>query len=501
MLRFSFLQREGTPLAIDLTHAYLMGIGDQSVAGAIKLVNGVIECDPPKSRAAALTLECETAEMGRLAISTCLLEQREEPYSLVLELVRNRIKQFIAKCEDWQIWDHPAASDALAQWNEARSHFTAAMTTQDSAQADALSYRALIAGLKASERLAVAHAQILMHRRFGKKAASTLVLGVRVETRVKPTAVAGALGAFDMINIPLRWSEIEKTPGQFDFSTVAEWIDWASTSGRTVLAGPIVDLRPGAMPAWIEAKRGDFSVLRDGVWKFAQAAGKALAGRVGMWDVAAGLNDNSWWGLSVEEMVEIARRSTVGVRQARKDVPTLLEIVNPFGQDVASNPGALTPRTLVDALGNDGIHLDCLLLQLVMGEAVSGRVARDLLQVSALLDSYIPFRKPVFLEIGAPSAPVDSGSGYWRAPWSEKSQAIWASRIFSIAMSKPHIEMVLWHRLADDEATRPAYGVIDRAKKVKLALPTLLGVRKALRTPIGPWHAPAVAHSKESKGS
>ncbi len=501
MLRFSFLQREGTPLAIDVTHAYLMGVSDQSVAGSIKQGNGVVECNPPKGRAAALTLECVTKEMGRLALSTCLLEQRDEPYSLALELARHRIKQFIAKCEDWQIWDHPAASDALAQWNEARAHFTAAMTTQDAAQADALSCRALVAGLKASERLAVAHAQVLMHRRYGKKAASTLVLGVRVDTRVKPTAVAGALGAFDMINIPLRWSEIERTPGQFDFSTVAAWIDWAAASGRTVLAGPIVDLQPGAMPAWIEAKRGDFSVLRDGVWKFAQAAGKALAGRVGMWDVAAGLNDNSWWPLNVEEMVEIARRSTVGVRQARKDVPTLLEIVNPFGQDVASNTGALTPRTLVDALANDGIHLDCLLLQLVMGEATSGRVARDLLQVSALLDSYIPFRKPVFVEIAAPSAPAGDESGYWRAPWSEKTQAIWASRLFSIAMSKPHVEMVLWHRLLDDDATKPLYGVIDRAKKVKATLPTLLAVRKALRAPIGAWHAPEVLGTKESKGS
>ena len=501
MLRFSFLQREGTSLAIDVAHAYLMGASDQSVAGGITHADGIVECKPPKGRAAALMLECETKEMGRLSIATCLLEQREQPYSLTLELARHRIKQFIAKCEDWQIWDHPAASDALAQWNEARRHFTAAMTTQDCAQADALSCRALVAGLKASERLAVAHAQVLMHRRYGKKAASTLVLGVRVDGRVNPAAVASALSAFDMINVPLRWSEIERTPGQFDFSGVETWIDWAATSGRTVLAGPIVDLRPGAMPAWIEAKRGEFSVLRDGIWKFAQAAGKALSGRVGMWDIAAGLNDNSWWSLNVEELVEIARRASVGLRQARKDVPTLLEIVEPFGQAVASHTGAITPRALVDALVNDGIHLDCLLLQLVMGEATSGRVARDLLQVSTLLDNYIPFRKPVFVEIGAPSTSTGEGSGYWRAPWSEKSQAIWASRIFSIAMSKPHVELVLWHRLVDGDGTHPRSGVIDRAKKVKATLPTLLKVRKALRAPIGPWQAPESAEKSEPKPS
>ena len=499
MLRFSFQESHASPLTVDVARAYLLGLNDQSVAGGVHRSDGFVECTPPKGRAAALALECETKEMGRISISTCLLEQREQPYCLTLELARHRIKQFIAKCEDWQIWDHPAASESLAQWNEARRHFTAAMTSQDPALVDALSCRALIAGLKASERLAVAHAQVLMHRRYGKKAASTLVLGVRVDPEVKPSAVASALGAFDMINIPLCWREIERTPGQFDFSRIQAWIDWAATSGRTVLAGPIVDLREGRMPPWIEAKRGEFSALRDGIWKFAQAAGSALAGRVGMWDLAAGVNDNAWWPLTIDEMVEVTRRASVGARHARKDVPTLLEIVEPFGQDVASNTGAITPRALVDALNNDGIHLDCLLLQLVMGEATSGRVARDLLQISALLDAYIPFRKPVFVEIGAPSAPVGGSSGYWRAPWSEKSQAIWASRLFSIAMSKPHVEMVLWHRLVDGESAKPQYGVIDRATRVKATLPTLLGVRKALRAPIGPWQAPEPTARPSSK--
>ena len=43
--------------------------------------------------------------MGRIMLQTCLLPQRERPYDLAIELARHRIKMFIAKCEEWQMFD------------------------------------------------------------------------------------------------------------------------------------------------------------------------------------------------------------------------------------------------------------------------------------------------------------------------------------------------------------------------------------------------------------
>ncbi len=472
-----------------------MGAHDRSRAGTIRLRDGVLECQPESSKAVALNLECETPEMGRLALSTCLLEQREEPYQLMLELARHRIKQFIAKCEDWQIWEHPAAAEALNRWNQAREHFTAAMTSADLAQADEHSSAALVAGLKAGERLAVAHSQVLMHRKFGSKAASKLVLGVRLNLAARPARAATALKDFDMVCLPLPWSKIERSPGEFDFSVLAPWLEWAESTGRTVLAGPLIDLREENVPAWIAAKRGESAVLRDAIWKFAEATGAALAGRVRMWDLAAGLDDSTWWPLDLEERVEVVRRAEIGLRAARKDIPTLVEIEHPFGHQVASHSGALTPRAFIDALVNDGIHIDCLLLRLRMGEAGGEHLTRDLLEVSSVLDTFIPFRKPVFVEIGAPSVPGGPGAGFWRAPWSPKSQAVWAARTFAVAMSKPHVELVLWHSLADPAKSGPKDCAMDgliasdgTAKPVVAALAT---ARAALRKPIGVWRPSA----------
>lgn len=508
MLRFTIHPSRDRRVKFDAARGYLLGAHDMAVKGRIKVGDGILECETTSSKAAAINLECETKEMGRLALSTCLLEQRDEPYLLLLELARHRIKQFIAKAEDWQIWDHPAAKEALEQWNRARDHFTSAMTSADPAQADHESALALITGLKASERLAVAHSRILMHRRFGSRAASKLVLGVKLDPGITPSRATGAQGEadqfaqFDMVSLPLPWSKIERAPGVYDTSVLGPWIEWAQAHSRTVMAGPLIDLRPANLPPWLVAKRGDFAALRDGVWKFAEAVGDAIAGHVRMWDIASGLNDGEWWTLKIEQMVELARRAEVGLRKARKEVPTLVEIEHPFGHDVALREGAIAPRAFVEALVNDGVHVDCLMVKLLMGEPGSGHLTRDLLEVSAMLDAYIPYRKPVFVEIGAPSALIDQQAGHWRAPWTPKSQSVWASRIFAIAMSKPHVELVLWHALQDSDASAPPHGLVGIDRAVKPVAAALATIRNTLRKPLGVWKpvvqkGPSGAHAHD----
>ncbi len=491
MLRFAVHSPRSSRVKVDASRGYLLGANDRAVSGKIRTRDGMLECQIESSKAAAVNIECETAEMGRLALSTCLLEQRDEPYQLMLELARHRIKHFIAKCEDWQVWDHPGAAEALSKWNEAREHFTAAMTSADSQTSEEHASKALVAGLKASERLAIAHAQILMHRRFGSRAASKLVLGVRADTSIQPTRAAATLKEFDMVSLPLPWSKIEVAPGAFDFKIVEPWLSWAATAGRTVLAGPLIDLREENIPKWVAAKRGDFNVLRDAIWKFAEAIGEKLGPHVRMWSLARGLDDGDWWPLDLESKIELARRAEVGLRKARKDVPTLLEIDHPFGHRVASCQGAVSPRIFVESLVNEGVHIDCLLLRILMGEPGLEHLTRDLLEVSALLDSYIPYRKPVFVELGAPSAPIDAKAGHWRAPWTTKSQAIWGSRLFSVAMSKPHVELVLWSGLADHGADGRQRGMLSSDMQPKPLVKALAAVRGALRKPLGAWRPTA----------
>ncbi|NBX36665.1 MAG: hypothetical protein EBR10_05520 [Planctomycetes bacterium] len=146
MLRFAFETMDEPPVRVDASHGYVLGANDLSVAGELTLRPGKLDCASELDVALAVNVECETRSMGRLALSTCLLQQRHERYALLQELARHRIKLFIAKCEEWQVWDHPGCAAAIAQWNDARSDFTASMTSADGAEADRKAALALVKG-------------------------------------------------------------------------------------------------------------------------------------------------------------------------------------------------------------------------------------------------------------------------------------------------------------------------------------------------------------------
>jgi len=87
MLRFAFEKMDEPPVRVDASHGYVLGANDLSVAGALSLRPGKLDCESELDSALAVNVECEIRPMGRLALSTCLLQQRRERYSLLQELL------------------------------------------------------------------------------------------------------------------------------------------------------------------------------------------------------------------------------------------------------------------------------------------------------------------------------------------------------------------------------------------------------------------------------
>ena len=85
--------------------AHLLGRDDLPLAGEVRREKNLVKCVLAEQAASALCLEVDAGVMGRLMLQTCLLQQRDEPYLLYLELARHRIKQYIAKSEEWQLFD------------------------------------------------------------------------------------------------------------------------------------------------------------------------------------------------------------------------------------------------------------------------------------------------------------------------------------------------------------------------------------------------------------
>ncbi|HWB20551.1 MAG TPA: hypothetical protein VG711_09645, partial [Phycisphaerales bacterium] len=169
MLNFAVYDKDGPAGSWQVVNAHLVGAEDAPMRGEVAFEKGLIKCRKRGSQAAALCLQYDAGPMGVLMLQTCLLPDRDRPYVLSVELARHRIKSFIAKSEEWQMFDLAADHPAMVLWEEARRLLTQALVLEDPLRADRAARSALVRGIDASERLAMAHAEILLHRRYGQR--------------------------------------------------------------------------------------------------------------------------------------------------------------------------------------------------------------------------------------------------------------------------------------------------------------------------------------------
>ncbi len=126
-----------------------------------------------------------------------------------------------------------------------------------------------------------------------------------------------------------------------------------------------------------------------------------------------------------------------------------------------------------------------------MGSYRPGLQTRDLMAFSSMLDQYAMLDRPITLSsFGVPSSkivpkdtlPDTPSSGMWRQPWSESTQADWLSAYASVALSKPYIESVCWHELADTSGSTDMRtgGLMDIKGLARPSLDRLVDLRTAV---------------------
>src|SRR5262245_47526396 len=120
MLRFAVFDENGPAAEWPLVNAHLIGPDEQPVRGEVTFESGVIHCRKRGSQAVGLCLQYDTGSIGKFMLQTCLLPDRQEPYLLTVELARHRVKMFLAKSEEWVMFDLSAEHPAMKLWEEAR---------------------------------------------------------------------------------------------------------------------------------------------------------------------------------------------------------------------------------------------------------------------------------------------------------------------------------------------------------------------------------------------
>jgi len=476
--------------SVDPERAHLLSGDDDVVPAEITLREGELRF---RARAGGMTAAAAcvlhaAGAMGELMLPTCLLALRDEPYHLTVELARYQIRSFIVKAEEWQLFDHERATEARALWEEARQLLTSALTAVGTEAVERFAGQALETGISACDRLAMTHADLFLQRRFAQRAASSRTLGVVIRPEREGKVLREIVGEnFDVVALPVRWRDLETSEGSYAWAPLDRWMQWAREQKKPVVAGPLLDLSAEAIPAWAGVFRHDFEAFREMLYNHMVRVVDRYRGAVAMWNVAAGINTNEAMELNVTQMLSLVRTARQVVRERHRGAKMMLEIRQPFGEHLALRPGAVAPMTFYERVVGEGMAFDALGVQVLAGISSRGRGTRDLLQVSAMLDRFLPLETPVIVSaLGAPSRTIDERGGWWRRPWSDDAQKQWISHLFHVAMSKPMVESVFWSDLYDHAAGNlPGAGLITEDGAAKPSLSRLVGIRRRLRRPLG----------------
>lgn len=549
---FSFVVFHGdTPgPAFGLRNAYMVGpdgigIGTEVTQGD----DGVIWCDPAERASAGLSLQVPLRDieqlkaseegqvplpkLGDLSLRTCLLPARERPYLLSLELARHRIMFFLNKLEDWALFDLPADDPIMQQFEQARLTFTRALVAEGSGggggpsgghtvEADRLAWRALVLAIDAGEQLAVRDAardmpprldgsgyaeavEAYVHASGDRPPANVPIivqnsLGVTLPGRpvigcsVSPARSSEALQRFvasscDFLHLPMRWIDMEPQEGAYSFANTDRWIEWAVRKAKLpVFAGPVIDFRTEDAPDWIYIWENDYETLRELVYEHVKSIVTRYRRTVSRWTVASGLHVNSNFRMSYEQILDLTRLCVLLVKKLQPSAKVQIEIDEIWGEHYAVSRQSIPPVLYADTVCQAGIPVDAFAVRLTMGMPRRGCAARDLMEISSILDRYAALERPIMVTAcGVPSTTrtVPEGTdfaepGYWRAPWSEQMQSAWLANVASVVLAKPFVHGMCWAELADPPGAEAGLGLVKDTAAAKPAMDRFAGIRRSL---------------------
>lgn len=458
------------------------------IQGDIKLKDGTITATASGHTNFALCLLYDAGKSGRLMLQTSILPQREEPYMLSLELARHRIKSFLDISESWSLFHLSDDNPAIMRWEEARLNFTKALVAPDHQRAGELARIALEMSIDASEKLTMAHAHILLHNRYAHKAASSSALGIQVETsRFDEPLRQLLINNIDILTIPMHWSKIEPKEGEFYWGEIDRWVKWARDNRKHIIGGPLLDFTSAdSIPPWIKQHEHDYCIFRDKCYDHIERVIQRYGSAISFWNMISGINANRFVRLSVPNMVDLVRTARLVVKQNRRDARVMVELSEPFSEFVGAVPDSCNAKVFLSRLAQEGISLDALGIQMLVGGS-EGRITRDLMLMSAKLDEFLHVDFPLIIsKLGTPSETIDERYGWWKCPWDEPIQEQWASSMLAIALSKPFVDSVIWTDLYDyNNMLIPTSGFISNKGKPRSVLNRMLSMRNRLKKPLG----------------
>ncbi|MBI4717608.1 MAG: endo-1,4-beta-xylanase [Planctomycetes bacterium] len=461
---------------VNLSGAYVMGSDDVPLRADIVVKNGHIQCTKRAAGPAGLAILWNVEGFGSILTETVRLLERPQPYVLQVELARGRLLRISQKLEDWGLLDFEGAQGILGDVERAREVLIQALQADTPAEAAERGEKALSLAVQASETLARFHSEAFLVRRQQTGALPRRLFGCGIHLdRPSDAARQKLLSAFDFVTVPITWREIEPNEQTFNWKPLDAWVELLAKHRIPIKGSALLSFSERSVPDWLYIWEHDFDTIRDLAFEHVRRVINRYGQYIQVWDVVSGIHGYNCFSFNFEQLMELTRMAAALTKQTFPRSVAIIDIVAPWGEYYSRNQRTIPPLLYADMVVQSGVNFDAFGLRFLFGPAVDGMFIRDMFQVSSALDQYAKLGKALHISAvqvpssattppsgGAGAAPPPAG-GSWREPWSEKTQAEWLKQFITVALSKPFVESVGWHELADHTGQLVANGGLLRS--------------------------------------
>jgi hypothetical protein len=487
--KFLCFPTDNRKLPPNLHGAHLVGNDNVPIRADIRWEDKTIRCTPRMQDPVGLSLLWPVKGFGTIQLQTTRLPGRELSYNLHVELARHQLMRVTVKREEWGLFDYSGMDEIAERIDRSRDAFVRALQESDRpAVAAKHADESLLHGLWAAEEMSRFHAAIFLNRRQQTGGFSRPFLGVRVPEGGPGAATARHVAdAFDFAYVPFVWRNIQPTEQAPAYDAIEATVKAYAAAKLALRGGPLLSFGVSSVPDWMYIWENDFESIYEAAREHVERTVQRFMKQVSSWVVTSGVQADNVFGFSFEQTMELTRMAATVTKQMAPRSQVLIELTQPWGEYYARNQQTVPPLLYADMAVQSGINFDGFGLQFVFGIASDGYHVRDPFQLSALIDKLANLGKPLHVTaLGVPSG-VAAGTdgpvpgGEWHAPWSDEVQADWLATVCEIALSKPYVETVCIHTLADGPDNVIASGGLLRADLTpKPAFTRLVELRKRL---------------------
>jgi hypothetical protein len=475
LLKFRIPLPLADPRLADLRKSFVTGLDRTPSRLSIEIRKDLLLCQRSTTESGRLFAPWVVDGHGSMFIGTATLSERPDPYHLVIELARGKLNDLRNQLADWKQMGLRVSDDLENLLAESLRAFVSATLGRDNPARSVVSAQKSLALANRSIDLMMETyvSQVLQNRLTVGKLPSQLAIGLESDPSAAPW-MSKVVSAFNAVQLHCAWKTLAPTEGKHRWDDLDAQLVWATRQKLAVQAGPLIDLRPGALPDWIWLWAGDFDAILGMMVDVVRQAVSRYRGKIPLWHLIHRPGTTDILGMSEEDQIRLTARLLQVARQADPSAQFVVGLDRPWAEWMASSQFQLGPLHLADYLARAELGMSGISIEVAPGYSAPGSYMRDLLDFSRLLDLYALLNYPLYVTIVMPSGHetdpqadpnIHVESDQWPTAPSEATQAAIASRWIALAIAKPFVRSVAWRQLDDSNPHQYPHGGLIRTNK------------------------------------